>query len=342
MKITNRHIIYKFCSVLIVVCTLLIVSCNGSNNGIIPRKQMEEILFDYHLTQGVLDTQPLEDRAHNQRYLDAVFAKHGVTEEQFDSSMIYYTREGTMLKEMYADLNERFKDIEETLKLQAGNDDILLGLTASGDTANIWTSGSTILLRPTPLLNKETFTIRNDSTLFLYKDHIRLVANCTFFKEVAEDRSSSIEVGITLEYESGKTTGINRFINSTSSTELNIEATEPDKIKALHGFFYYSGSQTARNLAFLTNIAIIRMHDKTAVLPVEEPEPVDTLTTDSLQTDSTEATSPRERKHLTPEQLLQQSRTKERIEIKAAPDVRTKNTYGPKRKKASSKTNSRK
>lgn len=351
MKVTDRHISlwtfvpmdFRFCrarmawgGVVFALC-LLAASCTKEPSGIIPRREMEDILFDYHLTQGVLDIEPPEDRERNQRYLDAVFAKHGVTEAQFDTSMVYYTREGTMLKEMYASLNGRFKEMEERLKMQTGSDDMLLSLTASGDTANIWTGGSTVLLRPASLLCREVFSIRNDSTLLLAKDKIRLVANCVFFREVAEDRSSSLEVGITLEYESGKTTGMNRLVNSNSPIELSLEATEQEKIKALHGFFYYSGSAEARNLAFVTGIAIVRIHDKTALPPVEvatDSVAADSVVADSVQADSTVGV--KERKHLTPEQLLQQSRTKERIEIKAAPDVRTKNSYGPRRKKSTS------
>lgn len=326
---------------LLFILLLSLCSCSSNPDGIIGRDKMEDILFDYHLTQSVLDIQPPEDNTRNQRYLDAVFTKHGVTEAQFDSSMIYYTREGTMLKEMYANLNKRFKDIEEALKIQSGNTNMILGLTENGDTANIWTAGSTIILRPSPLQNKEIFTIQNDSTLFLRKDKIRLLANCAFFKEIAEDRNSNIEIGITIEYKSGKTIGINRMVNANSQIELNLDATDNEDIKALHGFFFYTGGVSTRSLAIMTNIAVIRMHDKTIPPPAPEPATVDSIAVaDSLHTDSAN-TAPQNRKHLSPEELLRQSRTKEHIEIKAAPDVRTKNSYGPKRKKASTPNRSK-
>jgi hypothetical protein len=62
-----------------------------------------------------------------------------------------------------------------------------------------------------------------------------------------------------------------------------------------------------------------------------------------VQTDSTEkdSTIKLPRRHLTPEEVRQQNKTKDRIQIKAAPDVRTKNSYGPSRRKnAKKKTNS--
>jgi len=313
-------------------------ACEDKPDGVIPRGEMEEILFDYHLTQGIIDIQPPEDYTHNQRYLDAVYANHGVTEAQFDSSMVYYTRQGTILKEMYENINRRFKDIEEQLKLQSGNDNLQLMMTASGDTANIWTEGSTIILRSTPLENKHIFAIRNDSTLFRPKDRIRLMFNTMFFKDMTDDKTNYAEVGITLEFKSGKTIGVNRMVNSNVPVELNLIADNED-IKALYGYFVYTGNEKTRNLGIMTNIALIRMHDMTV------PAPADTVANDSVKTDSVKADSLKndsaalkDKKHLTPQELLKRSRTKERIKIKAAPDVRTRNSYGPRRKKKNTRS----
>lgn len=333
-----KHLSYIF----ILLCMVL-TSCERRPENVIPPDEMEEILFDYHLTQGIIDIQPPESYEHNQRYLDAVFSNHGVTEAQFDSSMLWYTRQAFQLRDIYTNLNRRFTELESALKLEAGNSDITLGLSASGDTANIWTSGSTIILRPSPLQNRFVFTIPNDSTLFLRRDRLRLLANSVFFRENSEDRNSVIEVGLTLEYKGGRTIGMNRTVNSNSPIELSIDAGSEDDIRALHGFFYYAGSNEQRNLAILTGIALVRMHDKTALPPADSLR-ADSLKADSLRADSLKADStggkPKVREHLTPEQLLERNRTEERIKIKTAPDVRTKNSYGPTRRKKKSPQNS--
>ena len=208
----------------ILMFCLLLLSCSEENSGIIPPDEMEEILFDYHLAQGIIDMQPPEDYTHNQRYLDAVYANHGITEAQFDSSMVYYTREALQLREIYASISRRYKEIDEALKMQAGNDNTFLGLTSDGDTANIWTVGTTVVLRPMPMQNKLVFTIRNDSTLFLRRDKLRLMANAVFYKEISDDRNCNVELGITLEYRNGKTSGINRMVNYNSPVELTLDA----------------------------------------------------------------------------------------------------------------------
>ena len=299
---------------------------------------MEDVLFDYHLVQGMIDQMNSEQRQENQRYLDAVFKKHGITEADFDSSMVWYNRNGILLKEIYADLNKRYKDLDEELKLRSGNNNILTTFSQTGDTANIWTGDQLILLRPQYILNKEVFTLKADSN-FYRKDKFKLYATAYFVKEIKDDRECNLNIGITVQYKNGKTIGTTRTLDYNGPIELSIDATEDEDIEALHGYFFYRGKETMRNLVLINQIALVRMHDKS----IPPPTPADSLRADSVQTDSTEkdSTIKLPRRHLTPEEVRQQNKTKDRIQIKAAPDVRTKNSYGPSRRKnAKKKTNS--
>lgn len=299
---------------------------------------MEDVLFDYHLVQGMIDQMNSEQRQENQRYLDAVFKKHGITEADFDSSMVWYNRNGILLKEIYADLNKRYKDLDEELKLRSGNNNILTTFSQTGDTANIWTGDQLILLRPQYILNKEVFTLKADSN-FYRKDKFKLYATAYFVKEIKDDRECNLNLGITVQYKNGKTIGTTRTLDYNGPIELSIDATEDEDIEALHGYFFYRGKETMRNLVLINQIALVRMHDKS----IPPPTPADSLRADSVQTDSTEkdSTIKLPRRHLTPEEVRQQNKTKDRIQIKAAPDIRTKNSYGPSRRKnAKKKTNS--
>lgn len=42
-------------------------------------------------------------------YVEAVFKKYGTTEEVFDSSMVWYTRNTKILSEIYEKVNKRLK-----------------------------------------------------------------------------------------------------------------------------------------------------------------------------------------------------------------------------------------
>ncbi|MBQ9362703.1 MAG: DUF4296 domain-containing protein [Bacteroidaceae bacterium] len=322
---------------LILLALVTFASCKKTPSGILSKGDMEDVLFDYHLTQGMIDQMNSEQRLQNQRYLDAVFQKHGITEAEFDSSMVWYNRDGVLLKEIYSNLNKRYKDLDEELKLKSGNNNLLTTFSQTGDTANIWTGDQLILLRPRNLLNIEVFTLKADSS-FSRKDAFKLYANAYFIKEIKDDRDCYLTIGLTIEYKNGKTIGSCRTVDYNGPIELGVEASAKDDIEAMHGYFYYRGKETMRNLVIINQIALVRMHDKT----IPPPAPADSLSADSVQTDSVEVDSVPKlpRRHLTPEEVRQQNKTQERIQIKAAPDVRTKNSYGPKRRKNAKKKNS--
>jgi len=329
----NRHIL------LILLLLAMLTACKKTPAGILPKDDMEEVLFDYHLMQGMIDQMDSEERKNTQRYLDAVFQKHGITQAEFDTSMEWYNRNGVQLKEIYADLGKRYKELEEEVKLKSGNGNVLSSLSQTGDTANIWTGDAIFILRSKELLSRETFTLKAD-TNFCRKDKFRLYATVTFIKEIRDERDCSLAAGLTLEYKNGKTIGVNKVVDYNGPLDLSLEATDGEDIEALHGYFFYRGKESMRNIALVNKIALIRMHDKAAPKPAA---PADSLKTDSLRADSTATDSTRKapHRHLTPEEVRQQNKTQDRIEIKAAPDVRTRNSYGPKRKNGRKK-NSRK
>ena len=312
-----------------------ILACNKIPEGILSKEDMEEVLFDYHLTQGMIDQMNSEERMDNQRYLDAVFRKHNITEAEFDSSMVWYNRNGVLMKEIYANLNKRFKEFEGDLKLRHGNGNMLTSYTQDGDTANIWTGNPLIILHAKDRICKEVFTLKADSN-FHRKDKYRLYATVAFIREIRDERECNLSVGLSIEYKDGKTVGTQRMVDYNGPLEVNVEAGNEADIEAVHGYFFYKGKKGIRNLAIINKIALLRMHDKS--VPVT-PAVTDTVAKDSVETDTVSKTL-LPKKHLSPEEVREQNKTKERIEIKLAPDVRTKNSYGPRRKNAKKKSSS--
>ena len=331
MRTRLNHRAFLFAAML--QCCIL--ACNKIPEGILSKEDMEEVLFDYHLTQGMIDQMNSEERMDNQRYLDAVFRKHNITEAEFDSSMVWYNRNGVLMKEIYANLNKRFKEFEGDLKLRHGNGNMLTSYTQDGDTANIWTGNPLIILHAKDRICKEVFTLKADSN-FHRKDKYRLYATVAFIREIRDERECNLSVGLSIEYKDGKTVGTQRMVDYNGPLEVNVEAGNEADIEAVHGYFFYKGKKGIRNLAIINKIALLRMHDKS--VPVT-PAVTDTVAKDSVEADTVPKTL-LPKKHLSPEEVREQNKTKERIEIKLAPDVRTKNSYGPRRKNAKKKSSS--
>ncbi|MBQ6751274.1 MAG: DUF4296 domain-containing protein [Bacteroidaceae bacterium] len=314
----------KWIPFLLLLLTFSIIACDNHPDNILSHKKMEDVLYDYHLMQGLIDQLPMEERKEKtQDYVNAVFEKHGITEAQFDSSIVYYNRNTRELYKIYSNLKKRYTAENEELQLVNGNNDMMAVYAEGGDTTNLWNSVPLIVLRNKEILNKESFTIHAD-TSFHRHDQFILTLSPTFIKEANDDRDISLHVGISIMYSNGKTIGTTRQIYNNGTQQLTVKATNDDDIKQVTGFFYYRGKTSMRNLCLIDHITLVKMHEKAE----EKIEMADSIMTDSLDSDT--ILKPVERR-LTPEEVRKKNMSDEHIKIQMAPSVRTPNSIGPRR-----------
>ena len=319
--VTYMRKLFLFILLLLFVAT----ACDDRPKDVLSRGKMEEVLYDYHMVQGYIDQLPATERIEKaQDYIHAVYKKHGVTEEQFDSSIVYYNRHTKDLLKIYSNLKDRYTTINEEIQLVNGNNDIMAIYAEGGDTVNLWNSVPLILLRNKGILNKESFSIHAD-TSFRHHDQFILTFSPVIIKEQGDDRDISLSIGLSILYKNGKHIGTTRSITNNGIQQLTLKATDDEDIKRVTGFFYFKGKTNTRNFCLVDDIQLIRMHEK-------QEEPVakaDTLITDSLLDDT--LSKPIERR-LTPEEIRQQNKSEDRIKIQTAPAVRTPNSIGPRRR----------
>lgn len=311
---------------LVLLLLILFAACDDHPQNVLSRGKMEDVLYDYHIMQGIVNDLPAEEReAKGQDYMNAVFEKHGITEAQFDSSIVYYNRHTKDLHKIYSNLKERYTAVNEEIQLVNGNNDMMAIFSTGGDTTNLWNSAKLLTLRNKELLNKESFTIHAD-TSFRRRDQFILTLSPVFIKERREDYDINLHVGLSVLYASGKHIGTTRVINNDGTQQLTLQISNDEDIKSITGFFYYKGKKESRNLCLIDNISLIRMHEKEP----QKAEVVDTVKTDSIVTDT--LPKPVERR-LTPEERRLQNQSGEHIKIQSAPSVRTPNSIGLRRRK---------
>ena len=130
--------------------------------------EMEDILFDYHVAQAMSKTTGSGDYEYNkQLYIDAVLKKYGISEADFDSSLVYYYTRADKFRDIYAHVSERLNEEAKLLGASVGDISRYSQYSATGDTANIWSGISDALLIPRPTQNRVDFTIKVDTTFHL-------------------------------------------------------------------------------------------------------------------------------------------------------------------------------
>ena len=103
MMTTGRRIGTFFAAAI----SLLLLGCKPSvPSEYISPGDMEDLLYDYYLSQAMADIDTKDGRmGYNRRlYCLSVLKKHGVTEAEFDSSMVYYYSSSDYMRKIYANL----------------------------------------------------------------------------------------------------------------------------------------------------------------------------------------------------------------------------------------------
>lgn len=251
-----------------VVGTIILLGMTSCKPGV-PRQyiqpgKMEDILCDYHIAQGMGQTAAGSEEQRNYKillYEDAVFRKYGVTRAEFDSSLQFYYKRSDWFRKIYERVSDRLN--QQALTYGASQGELsLMTLSASGDTADIWTDRKAMLFMPMAPYNKYQFTMKADSS-FHQGDHFLLSFNSSFiFQEGTRDGIAYLAI----VYENDSVATQMHRINSSGYVQMRMANTSNLSIKALKGFFYLGRgmmeSKSTLRLMFLNNIHLIRFHKR--------------------------------------------------------------------------------
>ena len=150
-------------------------------SDIIQPEAMENLLYDYHLASTLGNNLSGSETQKRKAYYDYVFQKHQVTEAEFDSSMVWYTRHTEELSQIYENLQKRYEAAEKLARKQVDRQSGQISVSQSGDTVDIWRDRSIYWLTNSPLTNKAVFNFKADTT-FRPKDILVLEADFNFIK----------------------------------------------------------------------------------------------------------------------------------------------------------------
>lgn len=95
----------------LLLCTLLLpllFACMGEGK-ILSKGKMEKVLYDMHLAEAFLNQTGGELKSEEKvRYFEAILTHNGVTQMQYDSSLVYYGKHVDEYREVYTRLLKRF------------------------------------------------------------------------------------------------------------------------------------------------------------------------------------------------------------------------------------------
>lgn len=279
MKRLGLHIL-PVCIALMIVIAFFGSCKDESKKMVIPEGKMEDVLYDYHLMDGIVRTTTL-DSATIKQYVEALYAKHGITQAEFDSSMVYYMRHTEILEGIYKRLYSRIEN-EGRLRGVNGTDFTGVSTDANADTANIWNRDMLYVLTEHAPFNSVAFNFKADST-FHNGDKFKLNFNSDFIQQDGSRNGFAILTMI-LQNDSA----ITRTLSLTSQMDRTMEVEDVNRvgIKEVKGYFIsrQSNNINDRNSSTMKFLII----SKLALIKMHTPEPIKSDTIETINNDTVE------------------------------------------------------
>lgn len=282
------------CLVAVMALLFCVSSCKPSlPGGVLSKGKMTDILYDYHLALAMAHMDDNGDKGQSLAYREAVLRKHDVTSAEFDSSMVYYMRHTELLEDVYKDLTDRYNNEITAMGGSAKEGGEFANLSATGDTANVWTLAASMVFMPVKPFNSTSFDIKVDST-FHKGDRLMLDFDAQF---IYQDGMRNGVAMLAVQF--GNDSIAQRTIMIQSTQHYSVELSDADSlgIKSVKGYFMLMNgdngtgvsSQTTLKLMFLEHIKLIRMHPQRPVAAPAGSSP--SASSDSLRKDSASSAS---------------------------------------------------
>lgn len=250
--------------------------------------EMEDLLYDYYVAQGIPSDPKSKDTDYDRRYTtNLVLKKYGLTQAELDSSLKYYYTNMEEMFKIYGNVQKRLS--EAALELGTSTTEVERYTThsLSGDTTDVWEGSRQMVLFPKPPYNIIKFSQKADS-LYHQGDSFLMTFGNTF---LVQSGSKSATVVLSVKYENDSIISHNTNVSSMGSTTLRMPTCDL-KAKELTGYIYMPKRQGIDNesdmcVLLLDHVQLIRFHhkknDEIHVGPVLN---ADTLKNDSLKNDS--------------------------------------------------------
>ena len=283
----RSHSLYPV--IIVATVMLLLAACKPQ----VPSKylqpdEMEDLMYDYYVAQGISNSRAGTtdyDRRYN---MQAVLKKYGLTNDDFDSTLVYYYNHMELMNVIYSNIQKRLSD--EALELGASEFEVERFTTqsVSGDTTDVWEGKRQLMLLPIPPYHVVQFSQKADTSF--YKGDSFLLTFGAHFLVQTGSRNATAYLAVT--YENDSVVSATTSINTSGGSTLRLAACD-QRAKRLDGFFYMPHREKYDNesetcLLLLNHIQLMRFHHRDNPKVNEEPKPAVTVsekkdTTDSLK-----------------------------------------------------------
>ena len=286
---------------------LTVMACKVKRpDGVIAESQMEELLYDYHLARSMGENLPVSDNYKKALYIQSVFQKYDVTQAEFDSSMVWYTRHTDILAKIYEKINDRLKEEQASINHMVAIRDKKSPVSQPGDSVELWFMEQVSCLTNAQDNNKISFVIPADVNS---QDRDALVWKASFFyPSKAGKAMPETYMAMQMIYRNDSVITSSRKITRSGEQEIRLQSDTLGALREVRGYIYFEGGKD--DYVLVHNISMKRYRVTGEIAKPVEPVPTDsTRTVKSLPVSKDTLTPQEPVKRMNPEELNRRRRT---------------------------------
>lgn len=249
--------------------TLALVACQLKRPGyVLSDSEMVDVLVDYHIAKAMGEELPAVETHMKVLYVEAALSKHGLTQQEFDTTMAWFSRHPDVLTKVYEKVSEKLKADRDELNHLMSLRNQQPTESAEGDTVDVWPWQRVHRLSRQPLTNKITFTLESDIN---YRDDDTLQWIARFSHMGGRiDTLHAAAMALHIDYADPDTTLTSfRRILSDGTDTLTLSADSFGTLIRVSGYIYFPAADSLDNSALLVDrISLMRLHatvDSTAI-----------------------------------------------------------------------------
>ncbi len=216
---------------------------------------MGDILFDYHKAKAMGDEVSYQESYKKALYIESVFRKHGVTQAEFDSSMVWFARHPDVFSKVYEQVKERLVHERDGINRLIALRDNKPTESQPGDSIDVWFWKRVYNLTGMPFDNKLTFSLPSDVN-FSQRDTLVWSVR---FSQVGGDSLLAPTMAMQILYSKDTLCSEPKKIFSDGIQTLSLSADSLGDLKEVRGFIYYPMGKSVRSLV-LDSISLMRYH----------------------------------------------------------------------------------
>ncbi len=228
--------------------------------SVLSPKKMEQFLYDYHLAQVISQDLPREEKYTTKAYIDWAYSKNNISKDQFERSLVWYTRYPKELSRIYKRLSNRINAEYKAASRSLSQIEKKSFTIQSGDSVDLWYMDRAALLNTSDYMNKLTYHINRDTT-FHKGDTVCLDMYGTFVS-VDSGVPQYAHISLSAYYDGGITTD-DTIIRSNAQVSLSVVLDTAKTFNYISGAISYLDYTDNRDgLLILSDIGLMRYHEK--------------------------------------------------------------------------------